>query len=86
MKTCPVDQFDFVSIYGAGDNYGKSWKKTYPDQKNLVDLKLDSGVGKTKPIIKGFYCSCLIDGTEGDADGTEGKASTSASANSDLQA
>jgi hypothetical protein len=82
MKTCSEDEYDFVSLYGNDTKYDKSWKENYPDQKKLDEVKFDTGKGKFRPVIKGFHCSCDIDGTESDADGTE-KNSKSKSSSSD---
>lgn len=66
MEKCAEDQYDFVSVSGSvsGAKYTKSWRKGNPNQQKLKDVWIGPDRNKFRPGIKGFYCSCEIDGTE----------------------
>jgi hypothetical protein len=64
MEKCSVDQYDFVSMSGSKNNNTISWRKNNPDQQKLKDVWFGPDKSKFRPTIKGFYCSCAIDGNE----------------------
>ena len=67
MTKCSDDKFDFVSLSGYKANYAESWRKAYPDQKELKEVWFGPDKNKFRPSIKGFYCSCEINGKEKDS-------------------